>query len=37
MGVVYNFVSWLQDSLIQAMLVELPEDDGTDDQPPQGL
>ena len=37
MAVVYGFVSWLQDSLIQAMLVELPEDDGTDDQPAQGL
>lgn len=37
MAVVYGFVSWLQDSLIQAMLAELPEDDGTDHQPPQGL
>lgn len=37
MAVVYGFVSWLQDSLIQAMLLELPEDDATDDRPPQGL
>lgn len=37
MAVVYGFVSWLQDSLIQAMLLELPEDDGDDDLRRQGL